>query len=229
MNRGETARHRRLKQLALAWAAARGWRWAAEEVRVPRSGYRADVVAGAAEEGGGVAVFECKQSRADLLKDAHAEAEVRARVAELEARRRELEALLAVHRPEARCGEALWAEFDRWDFGALGHRTHTRVLAELATWRRRRSDGTKFSRMHRWRCADRLYLVLEENLHAEAEIPAGWGVLVHRGGALALVREAPALVSGPGQRAALRRAIEAKLPGPRRRPAEPDLLFAESA
>jgi hypothetical protein len=84
--------------------------------------------------------------------------------------------------------------------------------------------------MARWRCADRLYLVLEENIHAEAEIPGGWGLLLLRGGALAVAREAPVLEPRPDQRAALRRAIAQRLAGPPLpEPAGPDLLFAESA
>ncbi len=227
MSAGETLRHLQLKQLALAWAAAQGWTWSATEVRVPRSGYRADVVAAAPDEGGPVAVFECKQSRADLLKDAHAEMAVRTQLADLETRQRELDALLAVHQPGLRRGEALWPEFDTWDFSQLEHRTRGRVVAGLATARRRVADGTKFSRMHRWRCADQLFLVLEENLHAAAELPAGWGVLLRRGDALVPLRAADPLAAAPEQRAALRRALAAKCAGP---PApEPGLLFAESA
>ena len=227
MPAGETRAHLRLKELALAWAAAQGWPWSATEVRVPRSGYRADVVACAADDAGPVVVFECKQSRADLLKDAHAEAAVRTQLAELETRQRALDDLLAVHQPERRRGEALWPEFDTWDFTGLEHRTRERVVAELATARRRVVDGTKFSRMRRWRCADRLYLVLEENLHAEAELPAGWGVLLRRGDELAVLRDAELLGPAPAQRAAWRRAFAAKCAGPHA--PEPGLLFAESA
>jgi hypothetical protein len=228
---GETAAHLHLKTLALAWARARGWGFGATEVRVPRSGFRADVAAAAADgEPDRVVVFECKQSRADLLKDAHAEAVVRQRLAEGEARQRSLEGLLAVHRPELRRREALWPEFDAWDFETMEHASYRRLLAELARLRRRVGDGTKFSRMTRYRCADALYLVLEDHLHAEAELPAGWGVLVRRGTGLVLVREAGELRPSEEQRRAVRAAIAAKAAGPRL-PAVPelDLLFAESA
>lgn len=230
MSRGETEQHARLKTLALAWARGRGWTFAAAEVRVPRSGFRADVAAAHEDEQGAVVVFECKQSRADLLKDAHAEHAVRARVAELAQRQRGLEELLAAHRPDLRRGEALWPEFDTWNFDCLEHHTYRRVLDELATLRRRVREGTKFSRMSRYGCADALFLVLEENIHAEAEIPAGWGLLVRRGDELRLVHEAVALQPCAEQRAALRRAIAQKLAGPRL-PTEPaaNLLFAETA
>src|SRR4051812_39750979 len=117
----ETQNHVRLKTLALAWAQANGFAITATEVRVPKSGYRADVAAaarGVASSAMRTAVFECKQARGDLLKDAHAESATRARLAELTQRRRTLEELLAMHRPDLRRGEALWPEYDTWDFSA---------------------------------------------------------------------------------------------------------------
>jgi hypothetical protein len=184
MSASETPNHRRLKALTVAWAQANGFAFAGVEVRVPKSGYRADVAAYArGADGGGprTAVFECKQSRADLLKDAHAEAETRARLAALVERRRGLEAMLAVHRPDLRCGEALWPEFDRWDFARLEHTAYREVLEEIATVQRRVLRGTKFSKMFRYRCADFLYLVADDGIFAEAEIPAGWGLLMRTG------------------------------------------------
>jgi hypothetical protein len=124
------------------------------------------------------AVFECKQARADLLKDAHAEAATRVRLEELMRRRRRLEELIAGHRPDLRRGDALWPEYDSWDFSGLEHRAYRGVLDELETLQRRVLRGTKFSRMFRYHCADFLYLVVEDNIFAEAEIPAGWGLLV---------------------------------------------------
>jgi hypothetical protein len=124
------------------------------------------------------AVFECKQARADLLKDAHAEAATRARLEELARRRRHLEELIAGHRPDLRRGDALWPEYDSWDFSALEHRAYRGVLDEIETVQRRVLRGTKFSKMFRYHCADFLYLVVEDNIFAESEIPAGWGLLV---------------------------------------------------
>lgn len=210
MARGETAQHARLKALALAWATANGFPSAQTEVRVPRSGFRADVAAAGAEATAPTALFECKQARADLLKDAHAEAATRGELARLLERRRELEAQLAVHRPDLRCGEALWPEFDRWDFSSLEHRTHRRVLEDIERLQRRVLRGTKFSRMFRYRSADVLYLVVEDDIFAEAEIPAGWGLLVRVGEQLQVRRAPVPLETVPEQRAALWAAIAAK-------------------
>ncbi len=207
MASSETEQHCRLKTLALTWAQLGGFSLAAPEVRVPRSGYRADVAAYAPKQRDRIevrtAIFECKQARADLLKDAHAEAETRKRLAELTERRRALEQLIAVHRPDLRRGEALWPEFDTWDFSSLDHRAYRGVLDELETVQRRVLRGTKFSKMFRYRCADFLYLVVEENIFAEAEVPAGWGLLVRHGDDLQLARPPAALESTPEQRAAL--------------------------
>lgn len=183
---GETVQHARLKTLALGWAQASGFPIAATEVRVPRSGYRADVAAIARGPEGRSAVFECKQARADLLKDACGETEAREKVAELGTRLTQLEQLIGGHRPDLRKGESLFAEYDAWDFSGLQHATHRHLVAELATWQQRLVRGTKFARLFRWRAADYFYLVTEEGILAPAEIPVGWGLLVRRGDSLAL-------------------------------------------
>lgn len=206
MNGGETEAHRELKRRALAWAQSNGFAIAAPEVRVPKCGYRADVAACARSErgvAGRTAVFECKQARADLLKDAHAEAATRARLAELVARRAKLEELMAEHRPDLRKGESLFPEFDAWDFSGLEHATYRSVLKELATVQERVAGGTKFAKMFRYQCADFLYLVAEEGIFAEAEVPAGWGLLVRRGDDLELARRPVALEATAQQRTAL--------------------------
>jgi hypothetical protein len=207
---GETAAHATLKRLAVAWAQANGFPICGLEVRVPKSGYRTDVAAYRRAGAGGKAcsaVFECKQARADLLKDAHAEAETKARLAELTERRRRIEEMLAVHRPDLRRGEALWPEYDAWDFSALEHQGYRGLLAELETVQRRVLRGTKFSKMFRYRCADFLYLVVEENIFAAAEVPAGWGLLVRTGEGMTLARPPARLDSAPAQRQALLESI----------------------
>ena len=213
MPSSETENHLKLKGLAIAWAQANGFGIARCEVRVPKSGYRADVAAygrgvelhrpSGMKPGVRTAVFECKQSRADLLKDAHGETAIRARLQELVLRRQSLEEMLAVHRPDLRRGEALWPEFDTWDFSGLEHSAYRGVLAEIDTVQRRVLRGTKFSKMFRYRCADFLYLVVEENIFAEAEIPAGWGLLVRTGEELRLVRSPAFLDAAEAQRVAL--------------------------
>jgi hypothetical protein len=199
----ESENHSRLKTLALAWAQANGFAICGLEVRVPRSGYRADLAAARRGAPARTAVFECKQSRTDLLKDAHGEAITREQLNALTQRRRTLEELLAMHRPDLRRGEALWPEYDAWDFSSLEHRAYRGVLAELETVQRRVLRGMKFSKMFRYRCADFLYLVVEDGIFAEAEIPAGWGLLIRCGEELRQARAPADLDAAPQQRAAL--------------------------
>lgn len=207
MTRGETQAHAELKRLALAWAQANGFVVCAGEVRVPKSGYRADVAACSRGASRRTAVFECKQARADLLKDAHAELATRLKLSELTERRRALEAMFTTHCPDLRRGDALWPEYDSWDFSRLEHHAYRAVLAELEMVQRRVIRGTKFSRMFRWRCADFLYLVVEDGIFAEAEVPAGWGLLKRVGAELQLARAPVALDADETQRLALLEAI----------------------
>lgn len=207
MKGGETSAHAQLKRLALLWAQTNGFTIVAPEVRMPRSGYRVDVAAASRSPASRTVVFECKQARADLLRDAHAEVATRLRLAELVARRAVLEEMFTTHCPELRRGEALWPEFDAWDFARLEHQTYRGVLEEIGLLQRRVVRGTKFSRMFRWRCADYLFLVVEEGIFAEAEIPAGWGLLMREGDRLVAKREPVALDANEEQRHALLESI----------------------
>ena len=148
----------------------------------------------------------------------HEEPATRMQLAELGNRRRRLEELLAVHRPDLRCGDALFPEYDALDFSKLEHRTYRGVLKKLATLQARVLQGTKFSKMLRYRCADFLYLVVEDNIFSEAEIPAGWGLLVRRGDSLMSLRPPVNLEATEWQRRALLEAIA--LAGMRRLPAD---------
>jgi hypothetical protein len=207
MKAGESEAHATLKRLTLLWAQTNGFAIAAPEVRLPKSGYRVDVAACSRGAETRTAVFECKQARADLLKDSHAEQATRLRLTELVARRAALEEMFTTHCPELRRGEALWAEFDTWDFARLEHQTYRAVLEEIDCLQRRVVRGTKFSRMFRWRCADLLFLVVEDGIFAEAEIPAGWGLLMREGDGLVVRREPVALDPKEEQRRALLESI----------------------
>lgn len=204
---GETEAHRGLKGLAVEWAKANGFRIAAEEVRVPKSGYRADVAAIGKGPAARCAVFECKQARADLLKDAHDDQDTKKELSRLIRRKKRLESLLAVHRPDLRRGDSLFAEYDAWDFSGLAHKGYHALLAEIAAVQTRASKGTKFSKMLKYHCADFLYLVVEDDIFAEAEIPAGWGLLVRRGEALEPRRKPAKLAPSDDQRRAVLEAI----------------------
>lgn len=116
MPAAETTAHATLKRLALHWAQEQGYIIGGVEIRLPHSGYRADVAAYRpalqrlplrTSNGpprmvrqpviGTTAVFECKQVRSDFLKDSHSSAETVARLKVLDARRQTLERLIGMH------------------------------------------------------------------------------------------------------------------------------------
>lgn len=209
--KGETQRHRELKRLALLWAQARGFALCAEEVRLPRSGFRIDVAACApvrgGEQVGETVVFECKQSRADLLRDRADETGTLERLRAVATRRAALERLLGLHLPSLRRGESLFAECDAYDFDRIRHEGWREVRREETTLQARLYGATKFARMVRYRGADRFYLVIASGVIAPHEAPAGWGLLEARGGDLLLLRRPERCAASPAARLALLQAI----------------------
>src|SRR5579862_1123367 len=59
-------------------------------------------------------------------------------------------------------------------------------MREIGVLQARLYGKTKFEKLMRYRCANLCYLVVEENILAEHETPALWGVLVRRGDQLIL-------------------------------------------
>ncbi len=198
--------HRELKRLALAWARAHRLVLAATEVRLPRSDYRADVAAAtprALSANAFTAVFECKASRADFLRDSAREAGAAETLVRMSERLMALRALIGGHRPDLRRCEELFPEFDALDLRGLRHRTHERLEREFTQRQRRLHEGTKFAMLARWRAASLLYLVAEEGLFAPHEVPEGWGLLVRRGPGLDLAIKPCLRDTTPAERVAL--------------------------
>ncbi len=184
MSRGETAEHKNLKRLAFEWARAGGLAVAACEVRVARSGYRADVAAmsgNVTSADARVALFECKQCRADFLRDCTDEPQARAEAMALAERVAALRSMIAAHRPDLRRGESLFAEFDSYDLAGLRHDTLHGLERELETLQRKTVACVKFARLHKYHAADFLYLVTEPSIMERHEVPNGWGWLVRDG------------------------------------------------
>jgi hypothetical protein len=187
--RGESVAHRDLKRLAVTWALAHRLVLCGTEVRLPRSGYRADVAAAMpriTSPAACTAVFECKASRTDFQRDAASEDETAGSVAALRARVSALREAIGVHRPDLRRGEELFAMFEAIDLRGVRHDTHARLTRELRARERQLLEGTKFSRLARWRSATLLYLVVEPDIVAAAELPDGWGLLERVGEELVL-------------------------------------------
>jgi len=188
---GETARHARLKRLALVWAQAQGFSVCGIEVSLPRCRYRADMAAyrGQRREIGATAIFECKQALCDLRRD-NCDSELSGRQLEMICKRRQiLETHLRAHYPSLRNSDSLFPEFDLQSFTAIGHRGYARISRELGTLQNRLYDCTKFEKLIRYRCANLFFLVVPEEIFRDREIPVGWGALVESNSALTLVRK----------------------------------------
>lgn len=186
---GESQRHWRLKQAALAWLAEKQYPVRATEIRLPNGNYRADVVGyrpdkvQAAGKGprqhhiGITVILECKQARADFLKDSRQHAETVRRLKHWQGRRATLERLLNVHHPSLRQGETLFPEFDVVDLTTLEHRSYQRVRREIRSLENRLHHGTKFEKLIRYHCANLCYVVAFQDIVREHELPDGWGLL----------------------------------------------------
>ena len=189
-DRGETDAHRRLKRLAILWAQGNGYSACGTEVSLPKCRYRADVAAyrSRSKQPSVAAVFECKQSRADLRRDNCRSASTHERLRLISQRREALEKRLRTHYPTLRTGDSLFPEYDSHDFSGIGHRGYGRIVRELATLQARLTNSVKFDCLVRYRCANLFFLVLPGELYCEWEIPPGWGALVEENGALSLKR-----------------------------------------
>lgn len=216
---GETAAHLRLKHAAYVWALHTGYRCAALEVSLANSSYRADVAAyrpvrRRVEELdttglnrrlivrdvlGATALFECKQSRADFLKDSREARRILAELEKLSERRRTLELQLKVHYPRLQRGDSLFPEYQTADLEHLEHAGYRKVVRRMESLSNQLYGQTKFEKIRRQGIANLYYLVVAQGVLEPHEVPAGWGLLE-------LVEDAPpagvveALVApGPGE------------------------------
>lgn len=186
MPASESVRHLELKRLALAWAQERGFRVAAAEVSVPNLRARLDVAACRIESrsrSGAVtatAVFECKQSRPDFIRDSRSRAGTLARLAALDARKLRHEATLRPFYLTLRHGDALFSEMEGCDFIRTGDECYLRLIGEIGKLTTRLHAQTKFDDLIRWRAANLFYVVAEPGIFATHELPAGWGLLTRR-------------------------------------------------
>jgi len=158
----ETPQHAVLKRLALHWAQQRGFHIAGTEVALPHLRVRLDAAACRPTKHGGAtppsaspvgatAIFECKQNRADFLRDSRCAEQIGRRLRVLHEQLALYQASMPVHLPSLREGDALFPEFD---------------------------GETKFANLLRWRAAHLHYVVAEHGVARPHELPAGWGLLV---------------------------------------------------
>ena len=198
---GESPAHLELKRLALIWAQANSYPIAACEVSLPNLRCRIDVAAYRPASGrivrqdprrgsnrafavaalGLSAIFECKASRADLVRDCRNSARLIARIKELSQERSELERQLKILCPSLLKGDSLWPEYETAAFERSDHPPYLKVVKALATLSRQLHGQTKMENLFKWNAANLHYLVVESGLVADHEIPIGWGLLVRDG------------------------------------------------
>ncbi len=201
MSAGESAAHLELKRLALIWAQANGYPIAAREVSLPNLRFRLDVAAyrpaskrvlrrderwgtnrsSAAAALGLSAIFECKASRADLVRDCRNSIRLLARMKELTEARCELERQLRICHPSLLNGDGLWPEYESAAYERSDHPTYLKLVKSLATLSRQLHGQTKMENLFKWNAANLHYLVVEPDLVSDHEIPVGWGLLVRDG------------------------------------------------
>jgi hypothetical protein len=200
---GETARHLGLKDLAMGWALKEGLTFVAPEVSFPHRRFRVDVAACSPERKvpsrrpasflssvlKAAVVFECKQGRGDLVRDNKRRTVLSDRLRTLEERRKKLEELLHLHLPHLANGESLFPEFDSYRLREHDHDGYKRLLRQLRVSKRGLIDGTKFDRLLSYRVANLHYLVAEDKLVENHELPSGWGLLLRRDDGLELIEK----------------------------------------
>jgi hypothetical protein len=180
MTSGESRAHRRLKELTLLWAYRRGYRCCAMEVRAPRSSFRIDVAGVRIDRNPAVstvAVFECKQSRIDLLRDNRRRGELKEKLLQLQDRRKKLESLLAVHYPTLRTSDSLFPEWASFDFTALDHQGYGQTIRKIGRIQLQLLQNIKFDLVTHYQLGNLHYLVTPAAMIDPSEVPIGWGFL----------------------------------------------------
>ena len=169
----ETHAHASLRADAVRFLFDIGCAAAATEIPCPISRFRCDA-AGYLDplpRGAGVAqgswrgstartvVVECKQARADFLRDSRQTPALLARRRELEAARACLEdRIIRIAEPELRIGgSALFPQLERWDVDKSRLGSYRRIVSELRAIDHALHGQTKFWLLHQYRLADRLY------------------------------------------------------------------------
>jgi hypothetical protein len=190
MGASETPVHLALKRLALLWAQIHGFRIAAPEVAVPSlGGCRLDAAAYRPERGkgsrsadrlGATAIFECKQSRADFLRDSRCAQKITEQLRKLHERRQTYEESMKLYYPALRQCDTLFPELDAYTFAASGYEPYEKLLKKIEALGRRLHAQTKFARLLHWKAANLHYVVAEPGVVKAHELPAGWGLLVRR-------------------------------------------------
>lgn len=192
----ETGTHLKLRLAAAAALLQAGCCAAACEVRCPISRFRVDAAGyldplpkrspvrmdDAFLTRGPVpctVVVECKQSRADFLRDAKETPSLLARRIELDHARRCLEdRIIRASEPGLRQGgTSLFREMETWEFDRSRLASYRKIMTELRRIDEALHGQTKFWLLSRYRLADRLYIAAPRDLISTDELPPSWGLI----------------------------------------------------
>lgn len=210
----ETSDHFDLKRLAVAFLRASGCSAVGVEVRSPISRFIFDAAGWRDSEripkrrrngdwGLGFRrcepesiVIECKQSRADFIRDSQNRERLIKSRAGLNERRKHLEEnRIKPNEPHLKMPDSsLYGDDDTneaWDFSRTRCIEHRDIVGEIERIERKLSEGTKFGDIARWALADRLYLCAPSGLIRKQEVPPGWGLLECRRSKLRAVAADP--------------------------------------
>ncbi len=123
-------------------------------------------------------IVECKQSRADFLRDRDDLEALLLRREAMELRRLRFADKVRESEPHLQStAGVLFAEMGEWNLEASANATYRRILRELERLDERIHGGTKFHRLARYRLADRLYLMAPAGVVKRREVPPGWGLI----------------------------------------------------
>lgn len=206
---GESQAHRDLKRLALLWAQRNGFRIAAAEVSLPNHRVRMDVAAYKPERVremrrdartgrerlvwkpavGVTAIFECKASATDFIRDARSLEATAERLKALHEKRVRAEQELKIHYPSIRNGDSLFQEFETLNFERPGYERYEKIMRDIRRLSDRFHGNTKFDRLTKFGAANLFYLVAEPAAVVSHVLPCGWGLLERQGDDLLLTRK----------------------------------------
>ena len=176
----ETLDHRALKSIAVGWLFSQRCRAVAMEVtgNIPRWRFDAAGWRHTRLESESI-VIECKQSRADFLRDDAAVDELVAERDRLRDRRTRIEETrVKVDEPHlGRTQQGLFEDRTAWDFSQSKLADYRRVLVGLKRIDRSLHGETKFCLAVRYRLADLCYLLCPSGMIRPREVPEGWGLL----------------------------------------------------
>ncbi|EDY16296.1 hypothetical protein CfE428DRAFT_6199 [Chthoniobacter flavus Ellin428] len=203
---GESQTHRDLKRLALLWAQMNGFRIAAAEVSLPNHRVRMDVAAYKPQRVrearrdtrtdrerlvwktavGVTAIFECKASTTDFVRDARSMKATAERLQALHEKKGRAEQELCLHYPSIRNGDSLFQEYETLNFERPGYERYEKIIREIRRLSDRLHGNTKFDRLTKYGAANLFYVVAEPDIVSSHLLPCGWGLLERVGGDLLL-------------------------------------------